>query len=133
MGDFARNPDAPGGSVQRVDRQSVGLQATLGMFAFRGKYGIENDYLNSKFSNTADIGLDLRLTRWDTLTTAFKLQNLLDTTLSGQTTYQLGFTHKMGSAFDLSLSGMLTTYDQYGRLDPDKTEMKAQAQLGVHF
>jgi hypothetical protein len=132
-GDVTRNPEATDGTVQRLDRQSLGLQADLGLIALRGQYGYENDYVNSRLNNTTDLSLDLRLSRYDTLTTGFKLQSLFDQSLSGQTSYQLGFTHHMGSLFDLTLSGMVTTYDQDVRVDPDRTELKAQAKLGLHF
>jgi hypothetical protein len=132
-GNFARNPEAADGAVQKLDRQALGLQAQLGFVAVHGQYGIESDYVNTRINNTADLGVDLHLTKWDTLTTGLKLNNLYDKTYSGQTTYQLGFSHRFGTVFDLTLSSLLTTYDQDGRIDPDRTEVKAQAKLGLHF
>jgi hypothetical protein len=130
--DLAHNPEGGDGTVQRLDRQNVGLQADIGLLSLHGKYGYENDYVNTRLTNTADIGLDLRVSRWDTLTTGFKLQSLYDKTMLGQVTYQVGYTHRMSSIFDLTLSGLYTTYDQLS-IDPDRAEMKAQAKLGLHF
>ncbi len=130
---MVQNPEANDGTITRVFRHGLGLQSDLGFLSLHGQYAFENAYLTSTLNQSAELGLDLHLTRWDTLSTGIKAQNVFDTILSSQIEYQLGFTHHLNTLFDLSLSGSMTTYDQDGRMDPDRTEMKAQAKLGLHF
>ncbi len=132
-GSVTQNPEATDSSVKRLLQRNIGLEADLGLFSMHGKIGLEENYPTAQTSDTTDLGFDLRITRWDTLTTGFQAHNLFTNLLVGDNTYTLGFTHHLGSAFDLTLSGALTTHDINGRLDAGQNEVKAQAKVGLHF
>jgi len=128
---LALNPEATGGDVRKTFARTFGLETTLGILKFTGKYGLESEYLTTRQSNLLQLGLDLRLTKWDTLTTGFEGNSDFD--LTGSTIYRLGFTHRMGAAFDLSFDGSMTLRNLNGAPVPDGPELKAEAKVGLHF
>ena len=56
----------------------------------------------------------------------------VDTSLLAADTYSLSLTHRIGSIFDLALSGVVTTYEKDGLLQPNR-DYKAEARLGIKF
>jgi hypothetical protein len=129
-GGVTRNPEQ-GGSVQRAQRNSFGLESDWGLFALHGQVGLDEDLLTTHFTDSSEFGLDLRLTRFDTFTTGFKGINFFDHTAAGTNTYLLGFTHRLGSLFDVSLNGSLV--HSTNTADSAKPEIKTEAKLGLHF
>ncbi len=131
-GSFDQNP-ASGRSVRHVFARTMGVESDIGSLKFRGQYGIEREYTTAKQSQAVNIGFDLRLTHWDTLSTTFEGHDLFDDTLSATTIYRLAFTHRLGSAFDLSVGGSVTRRSVSGVDAPDQDEVKGEAKLGLHF
>ena len=129
-GSVLRNPEEGDGSVRRVQRHAVGLESDWGVFALRGQFGLDSEYETAKLTNSAEIGLDLHLTRFDTFTTGFRGASLFDKSASGENTYLLGFTHRLGSVFDLSLSGSMT---QPASGDASKPHLRTEAKIGLRF
>lgn len=132
-GNVAHNPEADGGAVQRLLKQTIGLESDWGRFLFKGQYGTENAYQTDKINSLLNLGLDLRLTKWDTLSTGFEGRSAFDTSLTSSTTYRLGFTHKLGTALDLNLTGSYTQTLLNGVATVDKPELKAEAKVGLKF
>lgn len=128
-----RNPEDDDGSVRSLVRRNLGWEADLGLVGFRGKYAIEEDIRKALVTDSAELGLDLHLTPWDTLNTGYQARNLFMGLLTGDITYSLGFTHRLGSAFDLSLTGLLTQHNASVHTDVNQNEYQAQAKLGLHF
>lgn len=132
-GDVAHNPEADGGTIQRRLKQIVGLESDWGLFLFKGQYGTENDYQTAKYNSLLTLGLDLRVTKWDTISTGFEGRAQYDSSLTSSNTYRLGFTHRLGSAFDLSLSGSYTQNLLNGVPTADRPEIKTEAKVGLKF
>ena len=117
--------------MQRAQRNSFGLESNWGLFTLRGQVGLDEDLLTSHFTDASEFGLDLRLTRYDTFTTGFKGINFFNQTVAGTNTYLLGFTHHLGSLFDVSLNG--SDIHSTNLADNTKPEIKTEAKLGLHF
>ena len=132
-GNVAHNPEKDGGAVQRLLKQTLGLESDWGLFLFKGQYGTENDYQTAKLNSLLNLGVDLRLTKWDVLSTGFEGRSAFDTSLTSSNTYKLGFTHRLGSALDLNLSGSYTQTMLNGIATSDKPELKAEAKVGLKF
>ncbi len=132
-GKMARNPEGDDGAVRKVQAHALGLETDLGFVSLSGQYGVEDDYLKSRLLNTMELNLSLRLTHWDTLTTGFQGRSTLDQGTDATNTYLMTFTHKLGSAFDLSLSGSMTQRAANGLAAADGPDYKAEAKVGVKF
>ncbi len=124
------NPEA-GSGILNGQRNTLNLESDWGFFALKGQMGLDQDYDKAHSSGTSELGLDLRLTRWDVFSTGFRGQGLFDATTPGTGTYLLGFKHRLGSAFDLMLNGEVTRPLLGG--DASKTEIKTEAKLGLRF
>jgi hypothetical protein len=132
-GNVAHNPEGDGGAVKRLLSQSVGLESDWKLFLFKAQYGTENDYQTAKLNSLLNLGVDLRLTKFDILSTGFEGRSAFDTNLTSTMTYKLGFTHKLGTALDLNLTGTYTQNTLNGIPTSDRPELKAEAKVGVHF
>ncbi|HZO87447.1 MAG TPA: hypothetical protein VFB38_03845 [Chthonomonadaceae bacterium] len=132
-GSMARNPENSDGTLRKVDSRALGLETELGILQLSGKVGYEEEYLEARKLNTLEVGLGFRLTPWDTLTTGYLTRAAFDKSLSGSESYLLNFTHRLGPTFDLSLGGQFTLYDTDGVIQPDKTDIKAEAKLSIRF
>ena len=129
-GDMTVNPEQDGGA-KRGQRNALGLESDWGLFALRGQVGVDDDFVLARSTDASDLGLDLRLSRRDTLTTGFHAANLFDRSTLGANTYSLGFKRRIGSTFDLMLNGSLT--HATNTTDTAKPEIKTEAKLGLHF
>lgn len=132
-GGYARNPELNDGSVLRIDRRTIGAETTFGFVSLRGQYAQDTKYLTTRLNSISELGVDLHLSRTDTLTTSYRLQSLFDKTYSGTGTYLFGFTHRAGSLFDFSLNGTMTNLTGTGRPEEVGPAIKAEAKLGLHF
>ncbi len=132
-GGYARNPELDDGSVRRIDRRTIGAETTFGFVSLRGQYAQDAEYLTTRLNSTSELGLDLHISRRDTLTTSYRLQSLFDKTYSGTGIYLFGFTHRAGSIFDFSLNGTMTNLSGSGRQEDAGPAIKAEAKLGLHF
>ena len=132
-GSLSRNPDRDDGTLKRLESQAFSLETEFGSFQFRGQAGLDNEYLTSHLTRTMDFNLALRLSRFDTLTTGFQGRLLDGAALSGSSTYLFAYTRRVGSAFDVSLSGKMIRNDGDLAASADRTEYKAEAKLGIHF
>ncbi len=132
-GSMARNPENSDGTFQRTESQALGLETEFGCVQFKGQYGLEDTYQTMQRQNLLDLSLGLRLTRFDTLTTGFQDRSAFDNGLSGSQSYALNFTHHLSSVFDMTLGGTMTLYMADGTTQWDKTDLKAQANISLHF
>jgi hypothetical protein len=135
-GSVTRNPENGDGTVRLTQAQALGLETQLGCIQFKGQYSSENPYQllqTMTRQNTLDLTVGLRLSRFDTLTTSYQDQFSADSTLSDILSYQINFTHHLGSAVDLMLGGTMTVNNTTNLVQPDKTDLKAEAKLNLHF
>ncbi len=133
IGSLTHNPEADDGTIRKTQRQNLGVETELGLLKLHGQYGLEDEYLSMKQTNTLELGLDLRLTPVDTLSGGFQGRSLLDTEDSETRIFSLAYTRRLGSAFDLTLSGNMTQSLLNRTYQSDKQEIKAQAKLGLKF
>ena len=132
-GNMSRNPDQSDGNLKQIASQTFGLETEIGSFGLRGQTGLDNEYLANRLTRTMGLDMSLRLSRYDTLTTGYIGRYLDGTGLSGSATYLFGYTRRMGSAFDLSLTGKMIRNDGDSVSAADRLEYKAEAKLGVRF
>ena len=64
--------------------------------------------------------------------TGYKQSLARDSGLLDTDTYSLSLTHKVGSVFDLAVSGIYTTYEKDGVFLPTK-DYRAEARLGIRW
>ncbi len=132
-GSVIHNPEGDSGAIKRLLSHSIGLESDLGLLLFKGQYGVENEYMTARLSNMLNLGVDLRLTKWDMLTTGLEGRSLFDKDLTSSMTYRVGFTHRLGSAFDFNVSGSYRQNALNGNPTADRPEIKAEAKVGLHF
>ncbi len=133
-GSYATNPDAADGSVRRTVAQNLGIESDLRLVKFTGQVGYEQDYINQRLSNSMVLGFDLRLSKRDTITTGWEGRSVQDTVSLNETyIYRLGYTHKLGSALDVSLTGSMTQNYLNGTFNGTGPDVKAEAKIGIHF
>lgn len=132
-GDYSRNPENSKGAVLRENNQKIGLLTDFGRLKLKGDYTIKDSYLDGKRSEVRQVGIDYRLSAYSSLTTSYKTDELHEQSMLGTNVYALGYTHRVGSDFNLYLGGTLTTYEENQRIIEGKTEYEAQANLGVRF
>ena len=132
-GGFTLNPESEDGNLRKVQSHTLGLETEFGSVSLKGQYGFENEYISNRLQNTLALDLALRLTAWDTLSTGFQGVSTLSKSLTASSTYLLTFTHRLGTAFDFSLSGSYTQRDTDGLPSPDGPDIKAEAKIGLRF
>jgi hypothetical protein len=132
-GSFSSNPEAADGTVRHSLAQMIGLESDFTLLKLSGQVGQEQLYDTPQLSNNMKFGLDFRLSKYDLLSTAWEGHSLLTTSLLETSIYRLGYTRKLGSALDLSLSGSMTQQAVNGVFNPASQELKAEAKIGIHF
>ena len=132
-GSFSSNPEAADGSVRHALAQMIGLESDFTLLKLSGQFGQEQLYDTPQLANNMKFGLDFRLSKYDLLSTAWEGHSLLTTSLLETSIYRLGYTRKLGSALDLSLSGSMTQQAVNGVFNPASQELKAEAKIGIHF
>lgn len=129
---FTQNPGL-NDSFRRATLQSIGLETRFGNAALRGRYGVEDEYGNARLTRLAEMALDLRLSRWNSLTTGYQTRSLYGTDWLTEDTYSFAFRHDLGALFNLSLGGSMTLHGRNGTVDNSRTEIRGEARLGVRF
>jgi hypothetical protein len=131
-GGYADNPEDEKGAVLRARNRSVGLQSTVGQWDLSGNYTYQQEVLTTRVNTVLDAKLGWRLARSTQIITSFRQAHALDQGLLVTDTYSIGLTHRVGSLFDLALSGVMTTTQKDGLPLPDP-DYRAEAKLGIRF
>lgn len=129
-GGITMNPEESG-SVKKLQRNAFGLQTDWGLIAFHSQVGVDQDYISSRFSDISEFGVDLHITRADTLTTGFRGQNCFNQSTTGTYSYLVGFKRRLGSALDLLING--SYLQSTNSTDALKPELKTEAKIGLKF
>ena len=132
-GDYSYNPEDTTGVIQTYKSKAVGLSTHIGSFGLTTNYTAKDEYMLSKLSDERKFGMELPLFGHGQLSTGYKIARMLDSTQLASKTYSLGYKHGIGSDFNLSLTGYYTQYLQNQMMQPEKTEINAEASLGVKF
>ncbi len=131
-GGFTDNPDDGTGNVLRARNRSLNVQSTLGRVDIGGGVTLQEEYITLKSNQVVDLRFGWRMAKSTTFSSSFKGTQSLDQSLLGTDTYAMTLTHKIGSLFDLSISGTMTSYLTNGILQPNQ-DYRAEAKLGVKF
>lgn len=131
-GDYTTNPEDKKGVIQRMNSQSFGLSTQMGSFKLRGAYTLNDLYMASTWSQKTEVGMDLRLSQNAQLTTSYSEDDERQGNSLQTSVYALGYSHKVGSTFNLYFGGKMTTYlkDQGVTQKPD---YEAEARMGLKF
>lgn len=131
-GGYAANPEDDRGTIARAYKGQLAVQSSLGQFDLAGGYQRQEEYLTAKVASIMDLKLGWRITRATRIVTAYKATQTQDQGLLLADTYSLGLTHRVGSLFDLSLSGAMTQQQRDGLLLPNP-DYRADLKLGLKF
>lgn len=131
-GNMTQNPGL-GDSFRRSQMRALGMETQLGSATFKGKYGFEDEYANARLSRLMEVSLDLRLSRWNSLSAGYQTRSIENGDVTDSLTYLFSFRHDMSSIFNLSLGGSMTMVGRDGRIDSGQTEIRGEAKLGIKF
>ncbi len=131
-GNYTLNPGMED-TIRRAQQQAFGLETDIGSATLRGRYGTESEALADRLSQMYEVGLDLRFSRYTTLTTSWLESSQFGDAFNLSNTFAFGLRHDLGSRFNFNLGGSVTTFGQNGAVDPSKTEIRGEAKLGVKF
>ncbi|MCS6775105.1 MAG: hypothetical protein NZ557_01045 [Chthonomonadaceae bacterium] len=129
---FTQNPGL-NDTFRRASLRSIGLETRFGNASLRGKYGVEDEYVAARLARIAEMALDLRLSRWHSLTTGYQTRSFYGADWLTEDTYSFAFRHELGARFNLSLGGSMTLHGRNGTVDNSRTEIRGEARLGVRF
>ena len=132
-GSLGLNPESGDGVIRRTRMRAVGLETELGSLRLRGQYGQEDEYLTTSLVNTLEMALDLRLSRFDSISAGLQTRSLYKSGWDETNTYLFSYTRRFGSLFDFSLSGAMTLRSQNHVTDWNNADMRADAKIGVRF
>ena len=132
-GNYQSNPEDTNGLVQNFNTASVGLTTQIGSVGLETNYFQKDEYAADRLSDERGVGLAVPAFGHGQISTGCRLGRTLGSSDLGTRTYSLGYRHSMGSDFSLSLTGNYTQYLLNKMLQPDKTEVSAEASLGARF
>lgn len=132
-GQYLSNPEDKTGAIQNFNSASVGLTTRIGSVGLETSYFQKDEYTVDTLSDERKLGVAVPVFGHGQLTTGCRLNRSLGGSVSGSRTYLLGYSHSVGSDFSLSFTGFYTQYLLNKMVQPDKTEVSAEANLGVRF
>jgi len=129
---YSDNPEDGKGQVLRARNRSVGFESRLGRLDLAGNYTLQaNDEL-ALTRSVSDLKLGWRFAPTTSLVTSFREALTRSADLNVEDTVSVGFTHRIASDVDLSLSGAMTTYERDGVFQPNR-DYRAEAKLALRF
>ena len=134
IGSLGYNPDGNDlFSMRSLEARKMGIETNIGFLTFKGLLGTEDEYTTKHLSNTTDLSIVMRLTKWDLINAGIQDKRALDGGLSASRTYLLSYSRNLNSLWRMTLKSSATYYEQNGSPLIDKTEYRAEAQLGIRF
>ncbi|MDE2125864.1 MAG: hypothetical protein KGJ62_04675 [Armatimonadetes bacterium] len=130
-GATAANPSSSDLSAQPGTTNSLGMTANVGSVSLTGTYSAAS--AASSLARNLALALGVKFTRWDALSAGVSSQETFGSAYNGNVNYTFGFTHQLGSLFDLSLTGGMQTWSESGVPDPSRTALTGEAKIGIHF
>jgi hypothetical protein len=134
-GVVGHNPDSASDmfTMRALDSRKLGLETQFGFVTFKGLYGVEEEYQQSRLTRTADLSIAMKLSQWDMLTTSYQRRSLLDGSLNTSETWFLSYSRNFNSSLRFTLRGSMTLYEQNHTPLMDRMEYRGEAQLGIRF
>jgi hypothetical protein len=111
--------------------RSVGVAMRLGVLGLSGSYTQNEEFATGLAATRQEVGLDVPLFGNGRLSTGYRAASALGPLSQTTVTYMVGYTHSIGSRFNLNVSGELEQREMsaVGR----EQEYRATAKLGVKF
>lgn len=132
-GDYQSNPEDKKGVVQHYRAANVGLSTRIGSVGLSGAFTEKDEYQIDRMSDEKRFGLEMPAFGNGRLNTGYKIGRFFGAGEAVSQTYSLGYQHSIGSDFSLSLTGYYTRWLQDRMPVPEKTEVSAEASLGIRF
>ena len=133
VGNYLRNPEDNKGNIKPQEQAELKLQARLNALTLQGSMGMRRDLLSSTNITLADVALIYRFSPLMELLTAYQLSRQQTTSELATHTYRVGYRYALSDVFNISLEGLLSTYQRDRIFQPDRTEYEARLKLGVKF
>ena len=130
-GSYRFNPENDKGEVQTQRTTGVGIRSNLGRLGLYGGFNQKDEYVIGKSAEERKFTLDYRLDDFSSFSAGLLQSRLKDGSQTGQDTYNMGFQRKVGSGFDLLLSGKYVKYLQDAAINND--DVRAEASLSMGF
>jgi hypothetical protein len=131
VGTYSENPEEKD-NILRLVRRGLALTSTLGSLGLTAGYYDEQSLLDGAQGNRAELGLKLRLGRFAEFAGGYEQTVGSMRGKSPLMAYNVRYTHKVGTDFNLLLDANVKTLD-YGLPTQKEPEVKATANLGVKF
>lgn len=132
-GQYLSNPETKEGVIQSFTSTSLGLKTRIGTVGLETAYNQKDQYTLDLLTDERSLGLVVPVFGHGKLTTGCKLGRSMGVSSVGSRTYQLGYSHSIGSDFSLALNSYYTQYLQEKMIQPDKTEVSTELSLGAKF
>ncbi|MDO8682828.1 MAG: hypothetical protein Q7N50_05035 [Armatimonadota bacterium] len=134
LGSYQRNPeDAATGQPKAMDSTTLGVETIVGTVSLTGGYSTKTDYSLGSLSSETQLGLGFRLFGNGRITGGYKLAEAYTGSDFRTETFSLGYSHNIGSDFNLMLTGSMTKAEQDQMLLNERPEYQAEAKLGLRF
>jgi|GEM_PF-982152 len=130
-GNYRFNPEDDKGAVQTQRSTGVGLRSNLGRLGLYGGFNQKDEYVIGKCAEERKFTLDYKLDDFSSFSAGLLQTRLKDGSETGNDTYNMGFQRKVGSGFDLLLSGKYVKYLQDSAVNND--DVRAEASLSMGF
>ncbi|MGI6296656.1 MAG: hypothetical protein ACOX3G_11270 [Armatimonadota bacterium] len=132
-GSYQANPEDKDGKIQQYYNTSVGLKTRIGSVGLETSFSQKDQYAMDLLSDERSLGMAMPVFGHGKLTTGCKLTRSMGVSSLGSRTYQLGYSHSIGSDFSLALNSYYTQYLQNKMVQPEKTEVSTELSLGAKF
>lgn len=129
---YACNPEDGKGQVLRARNHSLGFEGRLGRLDLAGNYTLQVDDATAALRSVRDLKLGWRFAPSTSLVTSFREALTRGAGMDVADTVSVGFSHRVASDLDLSLSGTVTTYQHDGTWEPNR-DYRAEAKLALRF
>ena len=130
-GQYTYNPEDKKGNVQRFSSTTAGIEMRVGIVGLTGAYTEKDEYLAGRMSQETEVAMNMPVFGHGRLKTGCKMSSLVAASPQSTVTYSIGYTHDLGSLFNLALTGELV-HSEMGAAGPEQ-EYKATAKIGIRF
>lgn len=130
-GSYRYNPENDKGVVQNQRSTGMGLRSNIGRLNLYGGYSYKDEYAVDRLAEERTFTVGYKLDSYSSLDVGLSQSRLSAVSDSGQDSYNLGYQRKVGSGFDLLLTGRYVKYLQNATMVRD--DVKAEASLSLGF
>lgn len=130
-GSYSYNPENDKGEIQSQKNTGLGIRSNIGRWGVYGGFNQKNEYLSGRTSEERKMTVDYKLDEYSAFTAGLLQSRLMDGSRTGNDTYSMGFQRKVGSMFELQLTGKYVQYLQDAGIY--NKDVRAEASLSMGF